>query len=147
MKDLELNDILVRPNRLLFGVTMYINGVWVFSFPTNLVRSDYQSNYYLVDYKFGLVRSGETNPRNIAVMGAPGDYVSYDTRTGALSHIPAKLFTTLFPPPNINPPKRTRNSEDIRNPKFLTKIQQETDGPPSDKVAQAIRVTPTKTTY
>jgi hypothetical protein len=132
MKDLQLTDILAKPVRPLINLSVYANGRWSFATlnaPT-VVTSD--QNFYLISYPFGLLTKAQSNPAKFSIKGEPGDYVSQDIQ-GTLALVKASVFALQFPgPQQITPPPPS--SESLKDPNFLTKIQEGSVDKNSDKV-------------
>mgnify|MGYP003120179361 CR=1 FL=1 len=124
MKDLQLKDILKKPKRYLRGFSIYVGGNWVFSFPTNLVKTTLQQKFYLVSTPFGLVSETVYDPKKFSILGTPGDYVAENINTGTLDLVTPAQFSRLFPSPKQSIPTPT-SSEMLKNPNYITKIQQE----------------------
>jgi len=61
MKDMTLNDILLKQDRPLYSLSVYRNGVWGFAVPTTLTKTYNQQQFYLMSESFGLVRAGTSN--------------------------------------------------------------------------------------
>lgn len=133
MKDLELKDIMDRPVRSFTLLSVYRNGRWIFATPINPLKTVDNQNFYLISEKFGVARQGTTNPAILARRGSPGDYLSID-QFGVYAIVTQADYKRLFPAPNLNPPSVPTNSAQLKDPKFITKIQQESIGPDSDKV-------------
>jgi len=121
MKDMTLNDILLKQDRPLYSLSVYRNGVWGFAVPTTLTKTYNQQQFYLMSESFGLVRAGTSNPKVLARKGSPGDYVAVN-QDGSYTLITAAEYKMLFPAPNLNPPEIPNNSDQIKDPNFLTKI-------------------------
>lgn len=121
MKDIDSKDILLRRNRRLTNVSIYRDGRWVFAGLNNLKKTSQGQNFYLMSNPFGLLKEGTQDPKIITLRGEPGDYVAIDS-TGTVSMVTAEQFNQLFPAPNLDPPKTSNNSEQLKDPKFLTDI-------------------------
>jgi len=132
MKDMHLTDILNRGTRPLTLLSVYKEGRWQFGIPNRIVRTVDQQAFYLVSEKFGLVKKGTTDPAVIARRGSPGDYVARDTNTGVYSVVTAAEYKRFFPAPNLNPPSVPTNSEQLKDPKFLTNILKGSESPVSN---------------
>ena len=121
MKDMTLRDILVKPVKPLTSLSIFKDGFWQFSYPTNLTRSYNNQSFYLMSYSFGLIREGTANPGVRAITGDAGDYVALNS-TGEYALVTKAEYARQFPPPNLNPPERPNNSSQIKEKNFLTNI-------------------------
>ena len=124
MKDLQLTDILIKPKKALTQVSIYSGGRWVFTNLINPVVTTLQQNFYLISTPFGLVYDNIDDPRFRSIQGMPGDYVAQDKHFGILDLVTPSQFSRLFPSPQQNLPTPT-SSEMLKNPNYITKIQQE----------------------
>jgi hypothetical protein len=124
MKDIDSKDILLRRNRSLTALSVYIGGRWVFTYPTEVVKTKDQQDFFLISVPFGLVKQGTQDPKITTIKGAPGDYVARD-QTGTYCLVTAEQFKQLFPAPNLNPPKSSNNSDQLKDPKFITNINKQ----------------------
>lgn len=121
MKEMALRDILLRKDEPLTSVSIYRDGRWQFTFPTNLVRTAYQRAFYLMSEVFGLVKRGNISPKTLARKGAPGDYVVLNP-DGTYAIVTPGEFGRIFPTPNLNPPEVLKTSDQLKDPDFLTNI-------------------------
>ena len=138
MKDLQLEDILNRKAKPFTRLSVYLNGRWSFAAPSSATRITEDQSFYLINYPFGLIKSGGNDPANYSVKGHPGDYVSID-KLGALALVTEANYNLLFPKDQqvpVSPP----SSEKLRDPNFLTKTQLESVDKDSDKVLIGDRV-------
>ena len=133
MKDLQLTDILARQESPLTRLAVYINGRWLFTSFNDPVRTTLQQNFYLISTPFGLTTSNALDPAKYAIKGEPGDYVAQDKNQGVLSVVTASHYSMIFPSPQQIPITPT-SSEQLKNPNFITKTQQESVDQDSDKV-------------
>ncbi len=124
MKDLQLKDILIKPKKTLTQVSIYSEGSWVFTNLINPVVTTLQQNFYLIGTPFGLIYNNINDPKNVSRLGTPGDYVAEDINTGTLDLVTPPQFSRLFPSPKQSIPTPT-SSEMLKNPNYITKIQQE----------------------
>ena len=132
MKDLELRDILAKQDRQLINISVYRNGRWSFASLTNPTRVSVDQSFYLISFPFGLVKEGQANPGKFSVLGKPGDYVSQD-RQGRLALVTESMYALLFPKPQAKTTSYPKSTS-LKNPNYLTKIQQESLPSDSDKV-------------
>jgi len=95
MEELDLRNILNRPNRRLLQVSIYLNGFWRFTSLTNPIRIYEGRSFYRINYPFGLVKEGTVFPNLVSVQGVAGDYVAEDLR-GFLTLITAQQYKDLF---------------------------------------------------
>ena len=133
MKDLQLTDILARQESPLTRLAVYINGRWLFTSFNDPVRTTLQQNFYLISTPFGLTSKGVTNAANNSFNGNPGDYVAEDKNQGVLSVVTASHYSMMFSSPQ-QIPITPESSEQLKNPNFITKTQQESVDQDSDKV-------------
>ena len=99
MKDIQPTDIFNRVQNPINRVSVFLNGNWVF---VNMPQqSDLQhdgQSYFKMNYKFGTVRQGETNPKKTQLRGKPGDYL-VRTALGEFTVVPKQIYKTTFPTP------------------------------------------------
>jgi hypothetical protein len=65
-------DILQRRNRRLVSASIEVNGRWRFIPLTNPFKT-YNRKFYKINYKFGLIKEGTTNPALTSITGQVGD--------------------------------------------------------------------------
>ena len=123
MKDLQLTDILIKPKKALTQVSIYSGGRWVFTNLINPVVTTLQQNFYLMGTPFGLIYNNINDPKKLSIQGKPGDYVAQG-KEGILDLVTEAQFLLLFPTPQQPSPTPT-SSEMLKNPNYITKIQQE----------------------
>lgn len=133
MKDLELKDIFPKANRTLGAVSVYRNGRWSFATLKTPTVQTVDQQFFRINYPFGIHKRGSKNPAKYAVKGQPGDYVAVDF-LGTFSLVTEQQYSLLFPTQNANPPVPLKTSELLTDPKYITKITQESADPNSDKV-------------
>jgi hypothetical protein len=144
MKDMALNDILLRQDRPLTSLSVYRGGVWFFTSPTNLTKTYNKQRFYLMSESFGLVKQGNTDPKVLATIGLPGDYIAVN-QDGTYTLVSSTEYKRLFPPPNLNPPEIPNNSDQLKDPKFLTNILKGSGSPASN--SKTSKPTPPNTGY
>ena len=103
MKDMTLNDILLRQDRPLTSVSVYSACVWAFAVPTNLTKTTTQQSFYLMSESFGLVRQGNTDPKVLATIGLPGDYIAVN-QDGSYTLVSSSEYKMLFPLSQLESP-------------------------------------------
>ena len=131
MKDMTLKDILVQQVSPLTSLSIFKEGRWQFTGPTNQTMVGETQTFFLMSYPFGLIREGISNPNERAFTGDPGDYVALDI-TGAYSLVTKAEYGRQFPPPNLNPPAQPNNSDQIKDKNFLTNILKGSESPVSN---------------
>jgi len=124
MNNLYLKNSLIKPKKSLTQISTYVGGRWVFSNLGNPVKTTVGQNFYLISTPFGLVYDNTNNPELRSISGKPGDYVAQDKHFGILDLVTPSQFSRLFPSPQQNLPTPT-SSEMLKNPNYITKIQQE----------------------
>jgi len=124
MKDLQLKDILIKPKKYLTKVSVYVDGEWMFMSLGNPVKTTVDQYFYLMSTPFGLVYDKTPDPKNFSILGKAGDYVAQGKTQGTLDLVTPSQFLRLFPSPQQNLPTPT-SSEMLKNPNYITKIQQE----------------------
>tara|TARA_R110000822_G_scaffold57074_4_gene143883 strand:+ start:409 stop:843 length:435 start_codon:yes stop_codon:yes gene_type:complete len=144
MKDMTLGDIFPKQNRRLNSLSIYRNGTWQFVIPTNPIRISENQAYYRISDPFGLVKQGVLNPKKTARRGSPGDYVALD-QFSTYAVVTAEEYKRLFPTPNLNPPEIPNNSDQLKDPKFLTNILKGSGASASN--SKTSKPTPTNTGY
>ena len=144
MKDMHLNDILFRQDKPLNSLSLYKNGLWGFILPVNPIATFEGRSYYLMSDPFGLVKQGVLDPKKTARRGSPGDYVALD-QFGSYTLITPAEYKSIFPTPDLNPPKIPNNSEQIKDPTFLTNILKGSGASASN--SKTSKPTPTNTGY
>ena len=144
MKDMALNDILLRQDRPNTALSVFRDGVWIFAAPTNLTKSTTQQSFYLMSESFGLVKQGNTDPKVLATIGLPGDYIAVN-QDGSYTLVSSAEYKRLFPAPNLNPPVIPDNSNQLKDPIFLTNILKGSESPLSN--SKTSKPTPTNTGY
>jgi|TARA_R110001583_G_C5545679_1_gene399841 hypothetical protein len=132
MKDLQFKDILVRQDLPLTRASVYVNGRWSFASLAGPTRVTSEQDFFLINYPFGINKTGTKDPSRYTVKGAPGDYISRDQR-GVLALVTASHYALLFPGPQ-QIPTSPPSSDQLKNPNFLTKTQAESVENDSDKV-------------
>ncbi len=118
-----MNNI-IKPKKSLTQISTYVGGSWGFSNLGNPVKTTVGQNFYLISTPFGLVYDNTNNPENRSIQGKPGDYVAQDKHFGILDLVTPAQFSRLFPSPKQIIPTPT-SSEMLKNPNYITKIQQE----------------------
>jgi hypothetical protein len=91
-------------NKLITQLVIWENYSYSFVFlnlnaPTSITDGIY---YWQINYTFGLVSQGVTDPNNIAKKGKRGDYVHLDPSTGALSLMTKATYNYRFPTTKYN---------------------------------------------
>jgi hypothetical protein len=132
MKDLQLTDILQKRVKALTRVSIYRDGKWLFVNLLTPTKSTAGQDFFLIETLFGLHKEGSTNPAKYAVKGSPGDYVSVD-KNGVKALVTAAMYELLFPPTQQAPFTAT-NSQNLKDPNYLTKIQRESQIADSDNI-------------
>ena len=124
MNNLDLIKTLAKKTLPLTRLAVYVDGRWVFANLANPVRTTLQQNFYLISTPFGLTSKGVTNAANNSFNGNPGDYVAEDMNKGVLSVVAASYYSRMFPS-SQDIPNTPTSSEMLKNPNYITKIQQE----------------------
>ena len=132
MKDLKLKDIFFKGTRALNSVSVYRNGRWDFVTLGSPNKTTEDQSFFRINSVFGIHKAGSRNAANYAVKGRPGDYVSIGL-TGEYALVTVEQFDLLFPKPQQTPVSYP-TSNNLKNPNYLTKIQQESLPSDSDKV-------------
>ena len=132
MKDLELNDILNKQDGPLTRLSAYFNGSWSWATLVNPTKIGAEQSFYRINYPFGLHKNNSSDPAKYYIKGNPGEYVS-SNKQGTLDLVTefdyAQLFPTLQDIPTTPP-----SSNQLSDPNFLTKTQQESVDKDSDMV-------------
>jgi len=144
MKDMTLGDIFPKQNKILNSLSVYRSGLWQFVIPTNVIRYRGTQAFYRMSHSFGLVKQGVLNPSEISREGIAGDYVALD-QYNQYTIVTAEEYKRLFPTPNLNPPEIPNNSDQLKDPKFLTNILKGSGSSASN--SKTSKPTPTNTGY
>ena len=131
MKDLELKDILERQVESFTKISVYLNGQWQFATLVNPIAVDNNQSFYRIDYKFGLAKSSQENPKKFSLFGNPGDYVAIDN-VGIYSLVKKDQYKQLFNSKSIGqssvvPTQTSTNatpttSASLKNPNYITEV-------------------------
>ena len=131
MKDLELKDILARQVESFTKISVYLNGQWQFATIVNPIAVDNNQSFYRIDYKFGLVKSSQNNPKKLSLFGNPGDYVAIDN-VGIYSLVKKDQYKQLLNSKSIGqssvvPTQTSTNatpttSASLKNPNYITEV-------------------------
>jgi hypothetical protein len=121
MIDLNLEGILDKPAETYTRVSAYLGGVWQFVALTNPVKKANNQSFYRIDYKFGIVKTKQSDPAKITFAGNPGDYVALDT-VGNYSLITKDQYQQMFSPKNSKSNAGPVSSAKLKNPNYITEI-------------------------
>lgn len=133
MEELNLNDILNRPDRRLLQASIYLNGFWRFTSLTNPVRVYEGRSFYRINYPFGLVKEGVVFPDQVSVRGVAGDYVAEDLNS-YLTLITAQQYKDIFEPPQNVAVKQPVNQRSLSD-KFIVNNSYKNSSTPSYNTA------------
>tara|TARA_R110000803_G_scaffold120678_1_gene188711 strand:- start:229 stop:663 length:435 start_codon:yes stop_codon:yes gene_type:complete len=144
MKDMTLADILPKKDKPLTSLSLYKYGSWQFILPSNLIATKDNQSFYRMSNVFGLVEHGVLDPTKVSRLGSPGDYVALDLFNNYTIITPAE-YQRMFPTINENPPEILNNSDQLKDPKFLTNILKGSASPASN--SKTSKPTPPNTGY
>jgi hypothetical protein len=142
MEELNLNDILNRPNRRLLQVSIYLNGFWRFTSLTNPIRIYEGRSFYRIDYPFGLVKEDTVSPDLVSVRGVAGDYVAEDLN-GYLSLITAQQYKELFEIPQNIAVKQPVNQRSLSDKFIVNNSYKNTTKPAYNTTVASVDARPT----
>jgi len=140
---MDIRDVLKRPVKRTTRVSEYKEGRWSFIFLEGRSPSKVtpEQTYYRLNNKFGTATVYQTNPKQTASRGKPGDYIGRDT-LGNVSVISAAEYLRLFPIPNQKPPTPAVTSDALKDPNVLTETFKKLKKP----VSNTMTTKPTPTT-
>jgi len=114
-------DILIKPKRVPFNVSIYVNGRWYYDSLQNPVRNYEGQNYYRMNYSFGLVYEDVEDPSKTCARGSAGDYVT-ESSDGTLGILSRADYTRLFPTLNKLSEPIPPTSSLLRNHNYITNV-------------------------
>jgi len=109
----------------LTQVSIYDKGRWFFATLATPTYSNLTQNYYLISFKFGILRENQSNPATPAQLSEAGAYVAKD-KMGMLSIVAADQIEKIFPRIITDVPVTPLTSTSLTNPNFLTSIVRKT---------------------
>lgn len=121
MKDLSQKDIYPRSNPIPAKLVVYRTGRWIFAAPTGLVNQYQNLKFYQINSRFGIVNNNQTNPTVIVEEGSPGDYLVVNS-LGAYSIVTQEMYKNYIPSNVGTEIKKPVNSNELKNPDYITKI-------------------------
>ena len=131
----RIQDILIRPNRTLFNVSIYLNGRWFFDSLQNPVKTYENQKYYRMSYPFALLYEDVGDPSRFAVRGSAGDYVT-ESADGSLGLVSRSEYENMFPNVSVSQQPLPATSTLLRNRNHLTNIVTGTTPPSYNTVTQ-----------
>jgi hypothetical protein len=138
----RIQDLLIRPNRVLFNVSVYLNGRWFFDSLQNPVKTYEGQNYYRMNYPFGLIYEDVADPSKINVRGNAGDYVT-ENADGSLGILSNAMYKQMFSDRNPYQEAPPPTSNLLRNANYLTNVLRGSSTPSYNTTVQ--RASPSRT--
>mgnify|MGYP003632638951 CR=1 FL=1 len=109
----------------LTQVSVYDAGRWFFATLASPTYSNLTQDFYLMSYKFGILRENQIDPAAPAQMDEAGGYVAKD-KMGMLSIVAADQIEKIFPRIITDVPITPLTSTSLTDPNFITNIVRKT---------------------
>jgi hypothetical protein len=117
----------------LTQVSVYDSGRWSFAALDSPTYSNLTQDFYLISYKFGILRENQSDPATPAQIAEAGAYIAKD-KMGSLTIIAADQVEKIFPRIITDVPVTPSTSASLTDPKFITNIVRKTRNEESNSI-------------